>query len=134
VLALVNHFKSKRGGGDEQRLRQATRVKEIVLQRLAEHPNLVLADFNDTPDSENLKPLARPRCARGTGSGALADATHAVPFAVSVAEAADRFREGASSQATDSCRAVRQKRTQEQRHPRAVEGVRASSHVDQEMV
>jgi endonuclease/exonuclease/phosphatase family metal-dependent hydrolase len=58
VLVLVNHFKSKRGGGDAQRLRQATRVKEIVLKRLAEHPNLVvLGDFNDTPDSENLKPL-----------------------------------------------------------------------------
>jgi endonuclease/exonuclease/phosphatase family metal-dependent hydrolase len=58
VLVLVNHFKSKRGGGDTQRLRQATRVKEIVLERLAEHPNLVvLGDFNDTPDSDNLKPL-----------------------------------------------------------------------------
>lgn len=58
VLVLVNHFKSKRGGGDARRLRQATRVKEIVNQRLAEQPNLVvLGDFNDTPDSANLAPL-----------------------------------------------------------------------------
>jgi len=58
ILVLVNHFKSKRGGGDAQRLRQATRVKDIVTERLTEHPNLVvLGDFNDTPDSDNLKPL-----------------------------------------------------------------------------
>lgn len=58
VLVLVNHFKSKRGGGDAQRLRQATRVQEIVLARLGEHPNIVvLGDLNDTPDSENLKAL-----------------------------------------------------------------------------
>ena len=58
VLVLVNHFKSKRGGGDAQRLRQATRVKEIVNERLATQPNIVvLGDLNDTPDSENLAPL-----------------------------------------------------------------------------
>jgi endonuclease/exonuclease/phosphatase family metal-dependent hydrolase len=58
VLVLVNHFKSKRGGGDARRLRQATRVKEIVNERLAEHPNLVvLGDLNDTPGSPNLAPL-----------------------------------------------------------------------------
>jgi endonuclease/exonuclease/phosphatase family metal-dependent hydrolase len=58
VLVLVNHFKSKRGGGDARRLRQATRVKEIVNERLAEHPHLVvLGDFNDTPDSASLAPL-----------------------------------------------------------------------------
>jgi endonuclease/exonuclease/phosphatase family metal-dependent hydrolase len=58
VLVLVNHFKSKIGGGDARRLRQATRVKEIVEQRLPTHPNIVvLGDFNDTPDSANLAPL-----------------------------------------------------------------------------
>jgi len=58
VLVLVNHFKSKRGGGDARRLAQAARVKEIVNERLAEHPNLVvLGDLNDTPDSANLAPL-----------------------------------------------------------------------------
>jgi len=39
ILVLVNHFKSKRGGGDARRLLQAKRVKEIVEQRLAEHPS-----------------------------------------------------------------------------------------------
>jgi endonuclease/exonuclease/phosphatase family metal-dependent hydrolase len=58
ILVFVNHFKSKRGGGDARRLLQATRVKEIVEQRLAAHPNLaVVGDFNDTPDSANLAPL-----------------------------------------------------------------------------
>jgi len=58
ILVLVNHFKSKRGGGDARRLLQATRVKEIVNERIADHPNLVvLGDLNDTPDSANLAPL-----------------------------------------------------------------------------
>ncbi|HEX8159169.1 MAG TPA: endonuclease/exonuclease/phosphatase family protein [Solirubrobacteraceae bacterium] len=58
VLVLVNHFKSKRGGGDARRLKQATRVKEIVNERLSEQPNIVvLGDLNDTPGSSNLAPL-----------------------------------------------------------------------------
>ena len=58
LVLLVNHFKSKRGGGDERRLAQAKRVKAIVNERLSGHPNLVvLGDFNDTPDSTNLAPL-----------------------------------------------------------------------------
>jgi endonuclease/exonuclease/phosphatase family metal-dependent hydrolase len=58
VLVLVNHFKSKRGGGDARRLPQATRVKEIVDERLTAHPHLVvLGDLNDTPGSDNLAPL-----------------------------------------------------------------------------
>ena len=58
ILVLVNHFKSKIGGGDKRRLAQATRVKEIVNERLPKRPNLVvLGDLNDTPDSANLKPL-----------------------------------------------------------------------------
>jgi endonuclease/exonuclease/phosphatase family metal-dependent hydrolase len=60
LLVLVNHFKSKRGGGDAKRLRQATRVKEIVNERLAQHPNLVvLGDFNDSPGSSDLVPLLK---------------------------------------------------------------------------
>jgi endonuclease/exonuclease/phosphatase family metal-dependent hydrolase len=58
VLVLGNHFKSKRGGGDAQRRRQATRVRDIVNQRLAAHPNL-LGDLNDTPDSPTLAPLLK---------------------------------------------------------------------------
>jgi hypothetical protein len=57
LVLLVNHFKSKRGGGDAKRLQQATRVQEIVTERLRAHANLiVLGDFNDTPDSANLAP------------------------------------------------------------------------------
>jgi len=58
VLVLVNHFKSKRGGGDARRLLQAKRVREIVNERLATQPNIVvLGDLNDTPGSANLAPL-----------------------------------------------------------------------------
>lgn len=58
VLVLVNHFKSKMGGGNAKRLEQATRVKEIVAERLAQHANLVvLGDLNDTPNSASLAPL-----------------------------------------------------------------------------
>jgi endonuclease/exonuclease/phosphatase family metal-dependent hydrolase len=58
VLVLVNHFKSKIGGGAAKRLQQSTRVKEIVEARLAQHPNLVvLGDLNDTPDAASLAPL-----------------------------------------------------------------------------
>ncbi len=58
MLVLVNHFKSKRGGGDAKRRAQAERVRDIVNERLPQHPNLVvLGDFNDTPDSQTLAPL-----------------------------------------------------------------------------
>jgi endonuclease/exonuclease/phosphatase family metal-dependent hydrolase len=58
VLVLVNHFKSKLGGGGAKRLAQATRVKEIVEARLAQYPNLVVVgDLNDTPKSSALAPL-----------------------------------------------------------------------------
>ncbi len=74
VLLLVNHFKSKRGGGDARRLRQATRVKEIVDQRLSEHPNLVvLGDLNDTPDSASLAPLLNGTPLRDISTSPLFD-------------------------------------------------------------
>ena len=58
VLVLVNHFKSKIGGGGAKRLAQATRVKEIVEARLEAFPNLVvLGDLNDRPTSADLAPL-----------------------------------------------------------------------------
>lgn len=58
VLVLVNHFKSKRGGGEARRRRQARRVAEIVGERLEEHAELaVLGDLNDSPDAETLRPL-----------------------------------------------------------------------------
>jgi hypothetical protein len=58
VLVLVNHFKGKLGDGNAKPLKQATRVKEIVEARLAQHPKLVvLGDLNDTPNSTDLAPL-----------------------------------------------------------------------------
>jgi len=58
VLVLVNHFKSKRGGGEARRGKQARRVAEIVRERLPERAELVvLGDLNDSPDSDTLRPL-----------------------------------------------------------------------------
>lgn len=64
LLLLVNHFKSKGYGdsdaSDAKRLRQASRVRKIVEERLAEgHRYLaVCGDLNDTPQSAPLAPLA----------------------------------------------------------------------------
>ena len=63
LVLMVNHLKSKFGGNDstsqERRKAQATRVKKIykgLRDEGIEHV-VVLGDFNDTPDSEALKPL-----------------------------------------------------------------------------
>jgi endonuclease/exonuclease/phosphatase family metal-dependent hydrolase len=60
---LVNHFKSK-GFGSQQdnnnkRKRQSIRVKELYEEHLAAGDEFVaiLGDFNDTPNSAPLKPL-----------------------------------------------------------------------------
>ena len=63
LLVMVNHFKSKGFGGkaesDRRRKAQATRVAEIVQERLAEGWEYVavIGDLNDTPDSDPLSPL-----------------------------------------------------------------------------
>ena len=63
LVVLVNHFKSKGYGvqaaNDAKRLRQATRVREIVDTRLAAGQTnvAVIGDFNDTPDRAPLAPL-----------------------------------------------------------------------------
>jgi endonuclease/exonuclease/phosphatase family metal-dependent hydrolase len=63
LVLLVNHFKSKGFGktaeNNSRRLRQATRVAEIYkrLQNDGEQHVVVLGDFNDTPESDALKPL-----------------------------------------------------------------------------
>ena len=65
LLVLVNHLKSKGFGNqadnDKRRKAQAQRVREIYDQRRAEGINLiaVVGDFNDTPDSDPLKPLLK---------------------------------------------------------------------------
>src|SRR5215472_1619012 len=62
LLLLVNHLKSKgfgrRDASDRKRQRQAVRIAEIYNRLKARQPNIiVLGDFNDTPDSDPLKPL-----------------------------------------------------------------------------
>lgn len=63
LLVLLNHFKSKGFGNqvdnNSRRKAQATRVRQIYDQRRAEGvTNIgVMGDFNDTPDSDPLKPL-----------------------------------------------------------------------------
>jgi endonuclease/exonuclease/phosphatase family metal-dependent hydrolase len=59
VLVLVNHFKSRMGGGDAKRLAQAKQVRKIYRQLRAEgHTRIaVVGDLNDHPHSEALKPL-----------------------------------------------------------------------------
>lgn len=62
IVVIPNHFKSKRGGNDEQsrarRLAQASAASAIA-SRALEISSLVLlgGDLNDTPDSEELAPL-----------------------------------------------------------------------------
>jgi endonuclease/exonuclease/phosphatase family metal-dependent hydrolase len=63
IHVLVNHFKSKSGGGDEKRLRQATAVRAIVDGLVAQGKHVVvLGDLNEGPktgstQAANLAPL-----------------------------------------------------------------------------
>lgn len=63
LLILVNHFKSKGFGSqqenDAKRKRQATRVREIYENRLSEGFEFIAiaGDLNDIPDREPLQPL-----------------------------------------------------------------------------
>lgn len=63
ILVMVNHFKSKGFGSqaasDARRKAQAKRVREIYDLRRSQGVDLIaiVGDFNDTPDSDALKPL-----------------------------------------------------------------------------
>lgn len=59
ILLMVNHFKSKIGGGAPKRRDQAQRVAEIYAERRREGWEwiVVAGDLNDTPDSWPLVPL-----------------------------------------------------------------------------
>lgn len=63
ILVLVNHLKSKGFGNkadsDARRKAQAKRVREIYDLRRSEGVDMIaiVGDFNDTPDSDALKPL-----------------------------------------------------------------------------
>ena len=64
-LVMINHFKSKGYGSQStsntKRKRQATRVRSIYEDRRSEGLDLiaVVGDFNDTPESDPLKPLLK---------------------------------------------------------------------------
>jgi endonuclease/exonuclease/phosphatase family metal-dependent hydrolase len=62
LYVLLNHLKSKGydydGKSDQKRKRQATRIREILGNyQLASQRVAVVGDFNDTPDSPQLRPL-----------------------------------------------------------------------------
>jgi endonuclease/exonuclease/phosphatase family metal-dependent hydrolase len=63
LLVMVNHFKSKGFGSqassNAKRKAQAQRVREIYDDRLADGIDhiAIIGDLNDTPDSDQLKPL-----------------------------------------------------------------------------
>ena len=60
LILMVNHFASKGSDPDgKRRIQQATRVRDIVTERLSEgHSHIVIAgDLNDTPDSASLAGL-----------------------------------------------------------------------------
>ena len=63
VWVLPNHFKSKFGGNNQasrdRRTAQAARTAAIYneLRANGQHNVVVLGDFNDTPDSDELQPL-----------------------------------------------------------------------------
>jgi endonuclease/exonuclease/phosphatase family metal-dependent hydrolase len=63
LFVLLNHFKSKGGGGtqatsNDRRLRQAKRVAAILQSRdLTKDLVVVCGDFNDTPDGAPPQPL-----------------------------------------------------------------------------
>jgi endonuclease/exonuclease/phosphatase family metal-dependent hydrolase len=60
LTVLVNHFKSKIGGGEEKRRKQAERVSEILKERFGNSlsGNFVVAgDLNNHYDASELQPL-----------------------------------------------------------------------------
>ena len=65
LLILINHLKSKGFGtpaaSNARRKAQATRVRELYDLRRSQGVDLiaVVGDFNDTPDSDPLKPLLK---------------------------------------------------------------------------
>lgn len=70
LLLMVNHFKSKRGGGDNRRKEQAERVATIYRARRREGWKriVVAGDLNDTPGSDSLKPLLAETDLRDAGT------------------------------------------------------------------
>jgi endonuclease/exonuclease/phosphatase family metal-dependent hydrolase len=61
LLVMVNHFKSKIGGGGDKRLRQAKRVRDVYVKRLEEGNQFIAiaGDLNEAPDQPSMDPLIR---------------------------------------------------------------------------
>lgn len=86
IEVFILHLKSKRDSeGDAKsarwRLAEATRLRQIVDQRLAANPQAMIAiigDFNDTPESDTIKTLLAPSGA-GAAKPALIDAHAGLP-------------------------------------------------------
>ncbi len=62
IRLLINHFKSQSGGGGAKRLRQSTKVREIVdgLVGAGKHV-IVLGDFNEGQPAEGQPPTNLPK-------------------------------------------------------------------------
>ena len=61
----INHLKSKIGGGEEKRLKQASRIREIVNNRFGEDLKgghfIIQGDLNCEPDATELDPLLKDK-------------------------------------------------------------------------
>jgi endonuclease/exonuclease/phosphatase family metal-dependent hydrolase len=65
LTVYINHLKSKIGGGEQKRLNQATRIREIVNKRFGNDLMgghfVVLGDFNCEHDVPELDPLLKDK-------------------------------------------------------------------------
>lgn len=62
LTVYVNHFKSQIGGGEEKRLQQSKRIKQMITKRFGNDLDgnfIVLGDLNCTPSSPELDPLLK---------------------------------------------------------------------------
>jgi endonuclease/exonuclease/phosphatase family metal-dependent hydrolase len=61
VTLFINHFKSKIGGGQEKRMRQAKRVAALIRDRFGEALEntdfIIVGDLNAGPREEEIRPL-----------------------------------------------------------------------------
>jgi len=63
LTIYINHLKSQIGGGNEKRLQQATRIREIIRQRFGDNLDeayfVVMGDLNCGPSASELEPLLK---------------------------------------------------------------------------
>jgi endonuclease/exonuclease/phosphatase family metal-dependent hydrolase len=65
LTVYINHLKSKIGGGEEKRKRQATKIRKIVNERFGTDLKgghfIILGDLNCEPDSQELDALLKDK-------------------------------------------------------------------------